>query len=87
MADEARTSGADEEDAQFPSLVDLFVRHGRSIEVAEVLICGIKERTKEELEPWGLGRIRLRCSMSLEEPLFEMDDREEAEKWEHIEEL
>jgi hypothetical protein len=42
---------------------------------------------QEELEHWGPGRIRLRCSTSLEEPLFEMDDRQEAKKWEHLEEL
>jgi hypothetical protein len=44
------------EDGWFPSLVDLFLCHGGSLETMEELIRGIKERTKEELEHWGLGR-------------------------------
>lgn len=55
--------------------------------VAEVLIQGIKERTKEKLQYWGPRRIRLRCSTTPEDPLFVMDAREEANKWEHVEEL
>ena len=35
----------------------------------------------------GSGRIRLQASMSLDEPNIMMDDRKEAEKWEHLEEL
>ena len=35
----------------------------------------------------GPGRIRLRASTCLEEPNIMMDDRKEAEKWEHLEEL
>jgi len=30
---------------------------------------------------------RLQDPVTPEEPLLEMDDREEAEKWEHVEEL
>jgi len=60
--DMARSSGAGEEDVvgssgspfeevgRFPSLVDLFLRHGGSLEVVQELIRGIKECTKEELD-------------------------------------
>jgi hypothetical protein len=54
-ADEARTSGTGEEDPRFPSLIDLFVHHGRSIEIVEGFLPGIKERTKEELQYWAPG--------------------------------
>jgi len=49
------------------------------------LIWGVKARTVEEMEHWGLGRIRLRGSTSSDEPNIMMDDRKEAEKWEHLE--
>ena len=39
------------------------------------------------MEHWGPGRIRLRASTSPDEPNIMMDDRNEAEKWEHLEEL
>jgi len=55
--------------------------------MVQELIWGVKERTKEELEHWGPKRICLRCSMSPDEPNIMMDDRKEAEKWEHLEEL
>ena len=42
---------------------------------------------EEELEHWGPGRIRLRASTSPDEPNIMMDNRKEAEKWEHLEEL
>lgn len=47
------------EDERFPSLVDLFLRHGGSLEVVQELIRGIKARTKEELEHWGPEKICL----------------------------
>jgi hypothetical protein len=55
--------------------MDLFLRHGGSLETVQELIRGVKEHTKEELEHWGPGRIRLRCSTSLDEPNNMMDDR------------
>ena len=96
--DEARTSGggeADEtgtwksvnDDWRFPSLIDLFLRHGGSLETVQELIRGVKVRKEEELEHWGPGRIRLRASTSPDEPNIMMDNRKEAEKWEHLEEL
>ena len=96
--DEARMSvggGADEtgtwtfvdDDGRFRSLIDLFLRHGGSLEMVQELIQGAKACTEEELEHWGPGRIRLRASTSLDEPNIMMDDRKEAEKWEHLEEL
>jgi len=51
------------------------------------LIQGVKARTEEEMEHWGLGRIRLRASTSPDEPNIMMDDQKEAKKWEHLEEL
>jgi hypothetical protein len=86
-ADEAGMWATIHEDGRFPSLADLFLHHGGSLEMVEELIQGIKERTKEELEHWGLGKVRLRCSMSPDEPNIVMDDNKEAEKWEHLEEL
>ena len=68
--DEARTSGGSEADetgtwksiddnGRFPSLIDLFLRHGGSLEMVQELIRGIKARTEEELEHCGPGRICL----------------------------
>jgi hypothetical protein len=96
--DEAGTSGGGDtgetgtwrtldDDGRFPSLVDLFLRHGGSLETIQEFIRGIKARTEEEIENWGPGRIRLRASTCPEEPNIMMDDRKEAEKWEHLEDL
>jgi len=95
--DEAGTSGGGDtgetgtwrtvdDDARFPSLVDLFLHHEGSLETIQELIWGIKART-EEMENWGPGRIHLRASTCPEEPNIMMDDRKEAEKWEHLKEL
>jgi len=76
-----------DDDGRFPSLVDLFLRHGGSLETIQELIRGVKARTEEEMENWGPGRIRLRASTDPSEPNIFLDDRKEAEKWEHLEEL
>jgi len=86
-ADETGTWRSVDDDRRFPSLVDLFLRHGGSLETVQELIRGVKARTEEEMENWGPRRIRLRASTCLEEPNIMMDDRKEAEKWEHLEEL
>ena len=86
-ADNARTWGSVEDDGRFPSLIDLFLLHGGSLEMVQELIWGVKEHTREGLEHWGPGRIRLQCSTSPEEPNIMMDDRKEAEKLEHLDEL
>ena len=39
------------------------------------------------MENWGPSRIRIRASTDPLEPNIFMDDRKEAEKWEHLEEL
>jgi len=65
----------------------IYLCHGGSLETVQVLIRGVKAHTEEEMENWGLGRIRLRASTCPEEPNIMMDDRKEAEKWEHLEEL
>ena len=96
--DEAGTSGGGDtgetgtwrtvdDDGRFPSLIDLFLRHGGSLETVQELIRGVKARTEEEMENWGPGRIRIRASTDPSEPNIFMDDRKEAEKWEHLEEL
>jgi len=76
-----------DDDGRFPSLVDIFLRHGGSLETIQELIRGVKARTEEEMENWGLGRIHLRASTDPSEANIFMDDRKEAEKWEHLEEL
>ena len=76
-----------DDDGRFPSLVDLFLRHGGSPETIQELIRGVKARTEEEMENWGPGRIRIRASTDPSEPNIFMDDRKEAEKWEHLKEL
>jgi hypothetical protein len=76
-----------DDDGRFPSLVDLFLRHGGSLETVQELIRGVNACTEEELKHWGPGRIRLRASTSPDEPNIMMDDRKEAEKWEHLQEL
>ena len=86
-ADDTTTWGSVEDDGRFPSLIHLFLHHEGSLETVQELIRGIKERTSEELEHWGPGRIQLRCSTSPDEPNIMMDDWKEADKWEHLEEL
>jgi len=85
--DEAGTWRSVDDDGQFPSLVDLFLHHGGSLEMVKELIQGVKARTEEELEHWGPDRIRLRDSTSSDEPNIMMDDQKEAEKWEHLKDL
>ena len=51
--DEAGTSGgggASETGTWNPSLIDLFLRHGGSLETVEELIRGVKAREDEEME-------------------------------------
>ena len=86
-AHETRTWGSVDDDGRFPSLINIFLHHGGSLETVQELIRGVKARTKEEMENWGLGRVRLRASTCLEEPNIMMDDRKETEKWEHLDEL
>ena len=86
-ANETGTWGSVDDDGRFPSLVDLFLRHGGSLKTIQELIRGVKARTEEDMENWGPGRIRLRASTDPSEPNIFMDDRKEAEKWEHLEEL
>jgi len=96
--DEAGTSGGGgssetgtwktvDDDRRFPSLVDLFLRHGGSLETVEELIHSIKARADQEMENWCPDRIRIRASIDPSEPNIFLDDRKEAEKWEHVEEL
>ena len=86
-ADKTGTWMSVDDDGRFTSLIDLFLHHGGSLKTVQEIIRGIKACTEEELENWGLGRIRLRALTSLDEPNIMMDDRKEAEKWEHLEEL
>ena len=76
-----------DDDGRFSSLIDLFLHHGGSLETVQELIRGVKVRMEEEMENWGPGRIRIRASTGPSEPNIFMDDRKEAEKWEHLEEL
>ena len=76
-----------DDDGQFPSLVNLFLRHGGSLETVEELIHGVKARADQEMENWCPDRIRIRASTDPSEPNIFLDDRKEAEKWEHVEEL
>jgi len=76
-----------DDDGRFPSLVDLFLRHGGSLETVEELIRGVKARADQEMENWCPDRIRIRASTDPSEPNIFLDDRKEAEKWEHLEEL
>jgi hypothetical protein len=92
--DEAGTSGSKDgtwktvdDDGRFPSLVDLFLRHGGSLETVENLIRGVKAWADLEMENWCPDRIRIRASTDPSEPNIFLDDRKEAEKWEHVEEL
>ena len=76
-----------DDNGRFPSLVDLFLRHGGSLETVEELIRGVKARTDQEMENWCPDQIRIRASTDPSEPNIFLDDRKEAEKWEHVEEL
>ena len=84
---ETGTWKAVDDDGRFPSLVDLFLRHGGSLETVEELIRGVKARADQEMENWCPDRIRIRASTDPSEPNIFLDDRKEAEKWEHVEEL
>jgi len=76
-----------DDDGQFPSLVDLFLRHRESLETVEELIRGVKACADQEMENWCPDRICIRASIDPSEPNIFLDDRKEAEKWEHVEEL
>ena len=76
-----------DDDGQFPSLIDLFLRHGGSLDTVHELILGVKVHAEEEMENWCPDRIRIRASTDPSEPNIFLDDRKEAEKWEHLEEL
>jgi len=71
--DEAGTSGGGggsetgtwktvDDDVRFPSLVNLFLRHGVSLKTVEELIRGVKARADQEMENWCLDRIHIRAS-------------------------
>ena len=77
--DEAGTSGGGgssetgtwktvDDDGRFPSLVDLFLRHGGSLEAVEDLIRGVKARADQEMENWCPDRIRIWASTDPSEP-------------------
>ena len=76
-----------DDDGRFPSLVDLFLRHGGSLKTVEELIRGVMARADQEMENWCPDQIRIRASTDPSEPNIFLDDRKEAEKWEHVEEL
>jgi len=76
-----------DDDGRFCSLVDLFLRHGGSLETVEELIRGVKACADQEMENWCPDRIRIRASTDPSKPNIFLDDRKEAEKWEHVEEL
>jgi len=76
-----------DDDGRFPSLVDLFLRHEGSLETVEELIRGVNARADQEMENWCPDRICIRASTDPSEPNNFLDDRKEAEKWEHVEEL
>jgi len=76
-----------DDDRRFPCLVDLVLRHGGSLETVEELIRGVKARTDHGMEKWSPDRIRIRASTDPSEPNIFLDDRKDAEKWEHVEEL
>jgi len=43
-----------DDDGRFPSLVDLFLRHGGSLKTVEELIRGVMARADQEMENWCL---------------------------------
>jgi len=96
--DEAGTSGGGggsetgtwktvDDDGRFPSLVDLFLRQGWSLETVKELMRGVKARANQKMENWCPDRIHIRASTDPSKPNIFLDDRKEAEKWEHVEEL
>jgi len=96
--DEAGTSGGGatdktgtwktvDDDGRFPSLIDLFLCHRGSLDMVQELIRGVKACTEEEMENWCPNQIHIRASTDPSEPNIFMDDRKDAEKWEHLEEL
>ena len=76
-----------DDDGRFRSLIDLFLRHGGSLETVQELIRGVKARTEEEMVNTCPDRIRIWASTDPSEPNIFMDDQKEAEKWEHLEEI
>jgi len=60
---------------------------GGSLETIEELIRGVKARADQEMENWCPDRIHIQASTDPCEPNIFLDDRKEAEKWEHVEEL
>ena len=92
--DEVGTSGSKDgtwkmvdDDGRFPSLIDLFLRHGGSLETVEDLIRSVKAQADLEMENWCPDQIRIRASTDPSEPNIFLDDQKEAEMWEHVEEL
>jgi len=57
------------------------------LDTVEELIRGVKARADQEMENWCPDRIRIRASTDPSKPNIFLDDRKEAEKWEHVEEL
>ena len=47
---ETRIWGSVDDDGRFPSLIDIFLRHGGSLETVQELIGGVKACTEEEME-------------------------------------
>jgi hypothetical protein len=43
-----------DDDGRFPSLVDLFLHHGGSLETVKELIRGVKARADQEMENWSV---------------------------------
>jgi hypothetical protein len=86
-ANEIGTWASVDDDGRFPSLVDICLRNGGSLETIQELIRGVKARIEEEMENWGPSRIRLRASTDPSEANIFVDDRKEPEKWKHLEEL
>ena len=57
-ANETGTWGSVHDDRRFPSLIDIFLRHGGSLETVQELIRGVKARIEEEVENRSLHRSR-----------------------------
>jgi len=89
--DEAGTSGGGgasetgtwktvDDDWRFPSLIDLFLHHGGSLETVEELIRGVKVRADGEMENWCPDRIRIRASTDPSKLNIFLDDRKGGQK-------